>query len=259
MTDDALRVGTLAELTALLPWLPAARDRWLPRPGHVTPLTLRAWLSAPVALPRVGAVCIEGVLQHAMVIAETGRLPGEVFAGFPRHLFANLPAPIADVEMHGRAIACASWPRSSPDAREALVMHTHKPEAEQLGLRKVYISMGETKPKRVPVPTLAVTWLEWSLLADLERLIELLPGARALAKWRGALGSVDRWEVLDASDDYSLLRDGSPARVLPVFDEAEAMERFPRGYVLDEQNTRAPYWHRATRSLVACPPSEAVC
>lgn len=259
MSDDALRVGTLDDLTPLLPWLPSARERWLPRHGHTRPLTLRAWLSAPVALPRVGAVCIEGVLQHAMVIAETGHLPGEVFACFPRHLFANLPVPIADVEMHGRAIACASWPRSSPDAHEALIMHTHKPEAEQLGLRKVYITGGEAKPKRVPVPTLAVTWMEWSLLADGARLTALLAGARALAKWRGALGSVDRWEVIGASEDYSLLRDGSPARVLPVLDEAEAMERFPRGYVLDEQNTRAPYWHRATRSLVACPPSETVC
>lgn len=233
--------------------LASARERWRARPDRVEPITLRAWLSAPVAMPRVGAVTIEGLLQCAMLTAETGMIPRDAI-GDHDGSFLDLPVPIADVEMHGRTIACASWPVWSPDARESLMMHTHKPEAEQLGMRKVYITGGEAKPKRVYVPTRAASWVEWSLVADRERLRALLDGCRALAKWRGALGSVDRWEVIGASVDHSLTRDGSPARSLPVLDEAEAIERFPRGYVLDECQTRAPYWHRATRALCACPP-----
>ena len=232
-------------------WLDGARARWLPRSEES--MLVRAWLSAPVALPRIGAVTLEGLLQSAVIVAETGALPGDAFAAHDGG-FVDLPVPIADVQMHGLAVACASWPTWSPDAREALVMHTHKPEAEQLCARKVYVTGGEAKPKRVPVPTMSAAYVEWCVRGDRARIIELLDGCRALSKWRGAMGSVDRWEVMRVSLDLSLVRDGSPARPLPVADEAEAIERFPRGYVLDECQTRAPYWHRATRALCACPP-----
>lgn len=242
------------DLDRLLPWLPRAREAWLPRAGKAEPLVLRAWLSEPLATYRRGEVTIEGPLQHAVVIAASGVHPGSAFAGFPGDLLADVPIPIVDaITPHG-PIACASWARRSPDARETGLMHVHKPEAEQLGARVVYITGGEAKPKRAIVPTVAATWLEWGIVADRERLLALLPGVRALGKWRGGLGSVSHWEVIPSREDYSLTRGGSPARALPVADEAEAMERFPTGYVLDMQTTRAPYWHQSTRRLVACPP-----
>ncbi len=242
------------EVDQLLPWLSRAREAWLPRAGKAEPLVLRAWLSGPLATYRRGEATIEGPLQHAVVIAASGAHPGSAFAGFPDDAFADVPIPVADVVTPHGAIACASWPRRSPDARETGLMLVHKPEAEQLASRVVYITGGEAKPKRAIVPTVAATWLEWDLLADRERLLALLPGVRALGKFRGGLGSVDRWEVIPSRDDRSLVRDGSPARALPVADEAEAMERFAAGYVLDMQTTRAPYWHQSTRRLVACPP-----
>lgn len=235
--------------------MPRAREEWGARDGRCEPLTIRAWLSSPVAKLRRGEATIEGALQHAVVIAAAGRVPCEAFAGFPRELFADVPIPVADVVMHGAPIACASWPRWSQDARDRGIQFVHKPEAEQLGMRVVYITGGEAKPKRTEVETVAAAWLEWSLFADRERLTALLDGVRAVGKWRGSgLGAVSRWEVIPERDDYSLTRGGSPARALPVEDEAEAVERFPAGYVMEVATTRAPYWHQSTRRLVVCPP-----
>lgn len=251
-----MRYATREGCEALLPWLARARERWGARPGRCEPVALRARLSSPIVRPRRGGVSVEGMLQHAVIVAETGEMPDTAFADWPRDLLCDVPVPVEDVEMLGRPIACASWPTfDAAGPREGVVMYTHKPELEGVAARKLMVAGGECKPKRVAVPTLAAATVTWHLRADVERLRALLAGCRSLSRWRGAgHGSVEAWEVLPSRDDWSLTRGGSPSRPLPIADLATAAERFPGGYDVDRQTTRAPYWHHASRCLVALPP-----
>jgi hypothetical protein len=52
--------------------------------------------------------------------------------------------------------------------------------------------------------------------------------------------------------------DSGATTLRAALEDAFAMNPRLRGYVLDECQTRAPYWHRATRDLCACPPA-ALC
>lgn len=255
-----MRLLTPDETDARLPWCARAREAWSCRPGRAEPLVVRVeWALAPVT-PRVQEITLEGALQAAAVTWATGLPASEAFAGFPGDVMADLPTPLLHVEMHGASIACAAWPRWSPDAREAVASYVHKPAVEEMGQRKVNVASGEAKPKRQHVAHRVAAWCDFDVVADRERLVALLARVTGFGGRRSAgHGSPLRFTVAPADADRSLVRDGAPARPLPIADEAEAVARFPRGYVLDECGTRAPYWHRASKRLCACPPTETTC
>ena len=249
-----MRLLTPDETDVRLPWCAAARAAWACRPDRAEPLVVRVeWALGP-ALPRVQEVTLEGALQAAVVTWATNLPASEAFAGFPGDVMADLPIPLLDVEMHGARIACASWPRWSSDARDAVSSYVQKPAVEEMGQRKVNVVSGEAKPKRVHVPYRVAAWSDFDVVGDRERLVALCALVTGFGGRRGAgHGAPLRFTIAPSDADRSLVRDGSPARPLPVADEAEAVARFPRGYVLDECGTRAPYWHRASKRLCACP------
>lgn len=246
-----MRRATVDEADALCPWLPAARTAWLPRAEHTRPLVVRARLGSPVVRLRRGEHALDALLGYAVVMRAAGALPGDAMAHVPRELHIDIPVPIADDPETG--VARCSWARLSPDAREGVAMHVRKPEAEALGARRVFVAGGAAKPTRDLVPVVSASCVEWDVVGDAERVRGLLAGCHALGGRRAAgYGAVRAWEVLDTDEDRALVRDGSPARPLPLRGDEAA--RFPSGYVVAEMATRAPYWHRATRAVCAVPP-----
>lgn len=249
-----MRLLTPDETDAALPWCARARATWACRPARAEPLVVRVEFVLGPARPRVQGITLEGALQAAVVTHATGVAPSDAFVGFDAETQADLPLPLRDVEMHGRPIACAAWPRWAPGTVEAVTSYVHKPEWEGIGSRKVGVASGEGKPKRQHVPYLAASWADFDVVGDRERLVALVAWMNGLGGRRSAgHGAILRAAVAPSDADRSLLRDGSPARALPVADEAEAVARFPRGYVLAECGTRAPYWHRGSKTLCACP------
>lgn len=246
-----MRTASPDEAAQLLPWLPAARETWSARPEHTRPLTVRARLRAPIARQRRGEHTLDGLLGYAVVARATGMRPSDALAGVPRDLRVDIPVPFADDRETG--MACASWPRLVGPVREGIAMHVRKPEAEGLGGRKVFVAGGEAKPTRDTVPLISVWALEWDVVGDAARIRDLLADCHAIGGRRGAgYGAVSAWEIFDATEDRSLVRDGSPARPLPLRGDEDV--RFPGGWLPAEMATRAPYWHRATRTLCAVPP-----
>lgn len=245
-----MRRATPEEADALCAWLPAAREAWLPRLEHTRPLIVRAWLSSPLVRPRRGELALDALLGYAVVARASGELPCDAMAHVPSGLHVDIPVPIADDPETG--VACAAWPRHER-AREALTRYVRKPEVEGLPGRRVWVAGGECKPTRDDTPLRCAAWIEWDVVGDAERIEALLADCHALGGRRAAgHGAVLRWEVRDAGADHSLVRDGSPARPLPLQGDEDA--RFPGGWLLAEMSVRAPYWHRATRTLCAVPP-----
>lgn len=234
-----------------LPWLAAARAAWLPRES--APLIVRAWLWSPVAVDALDGLQIEGALTWAVVALATGEPPPEAFAAI-RGPHVELPVPIADVDVMGRPIACASDAQLPSVATEVLRKRRRKPHPEAMGLAKVQTNGGPYKALDIGTPAVTTPCVWWHVRGDRARLAALLREVHAIGRGRsGGLGQVLGWEVMDDPDDASLTRDGRPMRPLPVRDELDADARFPGGYELRETSTRAPYWHRATRALCACP------
>lgn len=246
-----MRRATVAEADALCPWLPAAREAWLPRPEHTRPLVVRAWLSSPLVRQRRGEHALDALLGYAVVARAAGELPSDAMAHVPRDLHVDIPVPIADDLETG--VACASWPRMER-AREGLARYVRKPEVEQLGAKRVLVAGGSGKPTRDDTPLIVAAWLEWDVVGDAERIEALLADCIALGARRasGHGKLLHRATVRAADADRSLVRDGSPARPVPIRGDEDA--RYPGGWVLAEMATRAPYWHRATRTLCAVPP-----
>lgn len=246
-----MRRATAAEADALCPWLPDARAAWMPRGECARPLVVRARLRSPVVRLRRGEHALDALLGYAVVARATGAPPGDAMAHVPRDLHVDIPVPIADDPETG--VARCAWPRLLGPAREAVAMHVRKPDAEALGARKVFVAGGSAKPTRDAVPLVSAWALEWDVVGDADRIRDLLTGCHALGGRRAAgYGAVAAWEVRDADEDTALVRDGSPARPLPLRGDED--QRFPGGWTLAEMATRAPYWHRATRQLCAVPP-----
>ena len=237
-------------------WLLRARDRWAPR--HVEPLTLRMWLGAPITWDGYDGIRVEGALQYAVVVHETGRMPDDVFHGCPRDLSAvdeDIQVPIWDEEHCGFRIACASWAQPSPGAIETLRFRRKRARIDVMpGNGKLLISGGNFKSLNQPIPTLTALYVDFHMRADRERLSELLGhDAMVLGRWRSAgLGQVVGSEILDDPEDRSLTHRGVPMRTIPVKDSEDA-RRFSPSYDLRPATTRAPYWHTRSRTLCAVP------
>lgn len=254
----AAAVAQPSWLDANRAWLARARERWAARPEHVEPLTLRMWLAAPIAWDGYDGLTLEGALQCAVVVHETGRLPDDVFAGCPRDLSiadGDIAIPIADEVIHGHRVACASWARPSRDAVETVRYRRKRARVDVMpGSGKLLIAGGPFKSLNVPVPTVTTIYLDFHVRADRERLESLLhTEALTLGRWRSAgLGVVRGTEVLSDPEDRSLTWRGTPQRSIPVRDAQDA-ERYAAPYDLRPATTRAPYWHRRSETLCVVP------
>jgi len=212
------------------------------------PLTLRAWLAAPLQWDAYNGVPCEGALQYAVVQLASGVSPEEAFAGAPRDELVPIPIPIADQEMGGFTVALASWAQPAPSAIESTRIRRKRARAESYGLAKVNVAMAEFKSEQVPVPTLVSAFVEFHVVGDRALLNELLPHATHLGRGRSSgHGQVLGWEVCDDPERRSILDRGRLMRTVPV---SAGVNARPGTFSVRHATTRAPYWHRA--SLTDC-------
>lgn len=228
----------------------ASASRWRPRIPE--PLRLRCWMRSPVAWDIFDGVTIEGAIQSAVVLLETGETPDDIFAGY-RGKPIDIPTPIADVEIDNVTIACASWGRPSRDAFESVRVRRQRPRAELYDRATVQISGGPTKQNQIPTPTMVTPFVEFDLVADRRILLQLLPEVTAISRGRaGGLGAIAGHELTTASADHSLVRDGLLARVIPDTPDTRNMAR-SSSYTSRMATTRSPYWLRYHRRQCLVP------
>jgi hypothetical protein len=226
-------------------WLERAR-RWLPRLPE--PVTLRAWLWSPIAWDPYDGVTIEGAIQSAVILRETGRSPDDVFAGCPPTL-TEIPIPIVDVEIDGLPIAMVSWAQPDPEAVDAMRWRRKRARVEEYAIHRVTTSGGAYKSQNIPVPTMVTSYVDFHAFADRELLAELLPDTGAIGRSRaGGLGAVMGWELLPDPEERALSWGGRPMRTVPL--GAGVGELVEGSYEIRPATTRAPYWHRG--SLCEC-------
>lgn len=237
-------------------WLEGARTRWHREP--FVPLHVRTWLSAPVSWDGRDAITLDGVLQFAVVLLETGRLPDDVFAELPSPSpRIDLPIPIADRDVGGTLIACASWGRPARCAIESLRYRRKRARAEAYNIERVGISGGWAKSLNLPIATLTTPYLDFAVVGNEALVRELLREVGGIGRDHNrGLGSVLGHEVWAVTEDHSLLRDGVPQRSLPLAADGGASD--PRrlassGWEERVVATRAPYWHQTGRVRCAVP------
>ncbi|HEX6940912.1 MAG TPA: hypothetical protein VF158_15955 [Longimicrobiales bacterium] len=235
-------------------WRERARERWAPAsPEH---LRLRAWLAAPVAWDLYDPLMIEGALQYAVVVRETGRMPDDVFAGCPLDApleDTDIQIPIADSEVPGCpipiALASAGWP--SADATASVRWRRRRVRAEKLGATIVNASVGETKATNLPAPVVIAYWIDWWVMGDRRLLEDLLRDVHTIGgKRSGGLGQVQGWEIAPANPWSWFGPGGRLMRPLPAHFE---LARRSSRHDIREGTVRAPYWHPRTRMLCCVP------
>lgn len=238
-------------------WL--TRAAWW-RPRRVDPLRVRVWLSSPVAWDDHAPITIEGALQFAVVLLETGRLPDDVFAGGDAGRpirGVDIPIPIADEWIGGRRIACASWGIPAGCAVYSVRWRRKRTRVEALGLDKVMINGGAYKALNIPVGSLVTPWLDFYVRGDAEVIGRLLREVGGLGRdsTRG-LGTILGFELDPDPLDRSLLFRGVPQRAIPLVMDGGAYD--PRSFAADgwEErvcSTRAPYWVNDKPIHCGCP------
>lgn len=227
------------------PWS-AAAQRWACVSPE--PLTLRAWLAAPLAWDAYNGVPCEGALQYAVVQLASGVSPEEAFVGAPVDDLVPIPIPIAAQDMAGMPIALASWAHPAPGSLETVRLRRKRARAESYGMSKVNVAMAEFKSEQIPVPTLTAKWVDFHVVGDRALLTDLLPDVTHLGRGRSSgLGVVMGWEVLDDPEQRSVLDRGRLMRAIP---SASGITPRPGTFSVRNATTRAPYWHRA--SLTEC-------
>jgi hypothetical protein len=228
------------------------RDRFTTR--VVEPLRMRVWLRSAPAWDAYYPLRIEGALQHIAIARVADRMPDDVFAGY-RGPMVELAIPVADVEMRGRKIACASRAIPAEGWRFVTRMRARRTRAELINKPTVMTNGGEYKALALPVPSLSAAYLDFFVRGDRAMLADLCVDLRFLGRdgprgW----GTVDVVEIDEDPDDRSLIFERRPQRPLPVADDHEAALLYdPGSYELREIGTRAPYWHRDSRALCAVP------
>lgn len=227
------------------------RERYAPL--VVEPLRLRVHLATETSWDARDRLSIEGALQHIAIMRVTGRDPGDLFEGVRDPIALHIP--IADTERGGRTIACASLAIPAPFAVFGRRLRARRTRVETIARPTVMTNGGEYKSLAIRIPTLVTPWLDFYVRGDRARLADLLSDLHYLGR-DGARGlcEVHSIEIGDDPDDRSLVYRGRPQRSLPVADEHEAALLFEHGsYEVREANTRAPYWHRASRALCVVP------
>jgi hypothetical protein len=239
-----------------LPWLKRARKRYEPR--HPEPLMLRVWFSAPVAWDPYDGTCLEGALQHAVVLREIGQMPADVFSECPADVTADIQIPIVDEMICGRPIARASWGFPAEFAAETVRWRRHRTRVEQLptpgGRGTIVIAGGPYKNTQIPTATIATPWLDFYVRGDRALLADLLRDVGAVGRCRaGGLGAVLGTEILPDPEDRSLTWRGRPMRSIPVESEDAAARFEPGSCDCRPQTTRAPYWAQRSKTLCVVP------
>lgn len=236
----------------------AGATRW--RCRDAAPMVLRAWLSAPIAWDSWDGITVEGALQHAVVIRTAGRMPDDL--QWPSEGM-EIPIPVADVDIAGRPIACASWAQPAWLASEAHRWRRKRARAESYALRSVVVGCGTYKALQIPTPTMVTPWLDFHLEADRALLTDLLRDVGAIGRARGGgLGVVEGWEMLPPMISVGplvrVVGDGpwlAPMRTLPVSPEhGWSDDAYVEGtFVRRVATTRAPYWLRHSACDCAVP------
>lgn len=228
-----------------------AREQWSAK-STPEPLLVRAHLASPVVcdtLPRLQQ--LDAALEYAALLAVAGD-PSSLL--WPASGIGLLPSPLASVERAGWQIACCSAPRPL-GARESVRKRRRRTDAEQLGIKgRVVTGGGAYKCLDMPTLTVIAPVIEWSVLADRERLRALLGTLHALGRNAGAgMGEVAQWELLKDPHNGSVEHDGKPARPIPVASCEEACKRYGDEVEIEEVGVRGPYWSRRNRTLAAVP------
>jgi hypothetical protein len=217
-------------------------------------------MAAPVAWDGYDPITLEGALQSAVVLRETGRTPDDVFVGCPSDASledADIQIPISDVPIHveGRAIpiACCSVGRFSEDAVPTLRYIRKRPRAENYRTKIVNIAMAEYKASNIPVATVTCTSITFWVLGDAERLRDLLRDCGHLGAHRsGGLGSVLGWEVtVDATSAHWPAWQDERGRLMRSV--PDSLCEYAIGFERRAANLRAPYWHKRTQALCKVP------
>lgn len=228
-------------------WLTDARAAWAPRED--VPLRVTAWMRAPVAFDRDQGLRLEGALGWIVVAMVTGAPPREAFDGVRVEDYVDIPVPILDTEIAGWRVAMCSDAMLAPVAAEVVRRRRKKPHPEAMGLAKVQTTGGPWKALDIPTAAWVSPTLTWYLRGDPARLRALLAELHALGRGRsGGLGHVDAWEVEPDATSLDAWRE----RPLPVASVEDAERLYPERDVR-AVGVRAPFWHRAVRTLAACP------
>jgi hypothetical protein len=216
-------------------------DRWLP--SRIDPITLRVWLSSPIAWDSYDGITLEGALQCSVVMLETGLTPDDAFAGY-RGPKIDIPIPVADAALSGEKVALASWAHPAPVALEEVRWRRRRVRIDAMGGSSlVRLNAGPFKATQLPTPTMSTPYLDFYMDADVERLRVLLADLGSIGRARGGgLGTVLGHEILPRSGDV-LVRGGRLTRTVP---EGSVSGVDLSSYIARQATLRAPYWHRCT-------------
>lgn len=229
------------------PWLDRARERWEPRDPE--PITVRVWLSSPIAWGERG-IQLDGLLQRLVVERETGLPSDDVFAECPRGTHVDIQIPVVDVTIAGLPIARCSWGVPAPIAAESLRWRRKRARLEAMAGNRLTIAGGPYKSTNIPVQTLVSPWMDFHLVGDRAAVRDLLADATGLGRgYSAGLGTILGIEYLPDPDDRSLVSNGKPMRAIPIGAGAPHMVN-PFCMLT---STRAPYWAGRGRCVCAVP------
>lgn len=212
--------------------LPNLGARWMARPDRLTPVAITAELMSPIACDEAMPLMLDGALQHAVIVMATGCEPSDLFAGFVGQV--EIPIPIAEeaVFVDGlqfRVPRCSQAFFSAPTI-PTVRMVRRTSDVEAMGVSTVNISFGEYKSHLLPMASIVTPWATWYAMADVERLMEVLPHVLAIGRTRShMMGAVSSWSIDELAEDWSWEYHGNPTRPLPA-------RTGPR------MGFRAPYW-----------------
>lgn len=232
-------------------WISRARARWSPE--HPEPLLVRAWLAAEVAYDGFDPLTIEGALQVAVCIRETGRPPDDVYSGCPVSApldATDIQIPIVDTVVGGIPIAHASVGWFAPDAVATKRQNWKRADAENYNQPIVKVSEAGTKTQMVLKATVTTTHVDFYVEGERAKLLDLLGDVAALGAGRsGGIGAVHGWEAIPVPVCWWWLGPGERLmRTLPASTHGDA-----RGCDIREATLRAPYWHPRTRRTCGVP------
>lgn len=232
---------------------------WLPEQAE--PLRVRLFLRSPIAHDSYrGLSALEGALQTVVVERESGLTSSEAMnvlqaqraeSGLDPY---DIPIPIVDAIVHGKRIAQCSHGQYADGVLDDKRKRRRRSDVEGIAKDKITIAGGNFKALDIPVPTRIAAWIDFFVVGDRKKLEALLPDVMGLARdCRRGLGSIHAFAI-DAAEDRSLVWERRPQRAIPVQSAHEAALLFdPTSYEVRMENTRAPYWVRASRALCAVP------
>lgn len=201
--------------------------------------------------PLTGAPMLDGLVGYVLA-ARAGLVAGfgDLVDVAIEHVIAREPG--------GRFHLCSS-PHVQWDAHERRYVHRRFPiaEAQLLGearLRRVNISAGPCKSYRIPSEASFASGdaIAWYCVGDPTVLEEILSAVTHLGRRRAVgRGAIAAWSVEPCApwgDGFPILREGKPARPLPL-DYPGLVEPFERRI----ETLSFPYWQHEREEVCAVP------